>query len=79
VLVSSWRLEIVFLLHLLEIVFLLLCVELLKGLRGLVVEHHQVPREREREKKNVSKILTFNFRNSPYKMSIAKSVIPIFL
>jgi hypothetical protein len=51
VLVSPWRLEIVFLFHLLEIVFLLLSVELLEGLRGLVVEHHQVPRRRKRKKK----------------------------
>ncbi len=75
-LVSSWRLEIVFLLHLLEVVLLLLCVELLEGLRGLVVEHHQVPRRREKErKKNISKIFTFTFRNRTYKMSITKTLI----
>jgi hypothetical protein len=72
VLVSSWRLEIVFLLHLLEVVFLLLCVELLEGLRGLVVEHHQVPRKREREKKKISKIFTFNFEIGRIKCALLK-------
>ncbi len=58
VLVSSWCLEIVFLLHLLQVVFLLLRVELLESLRGLVVEHHQVPRKRE-GKMNIFKNIYF--------------------
>ena len=42
-LLSSRGVQVVFLLHLLQVGFLLLGVQLLEGLVGLVVEHHQVP------------------------------------
>ena len=42
-LLSSRGVQVVLLLHLLQVCLLLLGVQLLKGLVGLVVEHDQVP------------------------------------
>ena len=42
-LLSSRGVQVVLLLHLLQVCLLLLGVQLLEGLVGLVVQHHQVP------------------------------------
>ena len=50
-LLSSRGVQVVLLLHLLQVCLLLLGVQLLKGLVGLVVEHDQVPADGGSEQK----------------------------
>ena len=40
---AGWSVQVVFLLHLLQVSLLLLSVQLLESLVRLVVEHHQIP------------------------------------